>query len=188
MGKIWILTGNRGAGKTNLCSAVSQRLQRQGLHVAGMLSKSVFFDGRKGAIDAVHIRSGERRRLACAREHCEPIGPLETRAWTFNPDVMAWGDETLRTSVPCQVLFVDELGTLEFERGEGWLAGLQVLDEGQFDAAFVVIRPELLEQAQARWPRAQVIHVRRDLENQIEELVQMVRSELGMEPGEATGE
>ena len=52
---------------------------------------------------------------------------------------------------------IDKLGPLEFMRGEGFVAGLDVLDAGDYRGAVVVIRPSLLPEAQARRLHAQVI-------------------------------
>jgi hypothetical protein len=65
----------------------------------------------------------------------------------------------LAHSTPCDVLIVDELGVLEFERHQGWLAGLSAIDSGDYQLGLVVIRPELLQQAQQRWSSARVIEI-----------------------------
>jgi hypothetical protein len=57
-------------------------------------------------------------------------------------------------AVPCGLLVVDELGPLEFERAQGWLSGLTALDSGEYELGLVVIRPELMGAALARWPEA----------------------------------
>ena len=57
------------------------------------------------------------------------------------------------------MLIVDELGVLEFERDQGWVAGLAAIDSGDYRLGVVVIRPELLDQAQRRWPTARVIEI-----------------------------
>ena len=68
------------------------------------------------------------------------------------------GDIALDTgeSLPCDLLVVDELGPLEFERGRGWTAGLAAVDSGAYGAALVVVRSGLLERARTRWPGAEV--------------------------------
>ena len=35
-------------------------------------------------------------------------------------EVLAWGTRILQQATPCDLLVVDELGPLKFERGEGW--------------------------------------------------------------------
>jgi len=58
-------------------------------------------------------------------------------------------------------LIVDELGPLEFEREEGWIAGVSAVDSGEYQAALVVIRPSLLMMASQRWKVSRV----HDLDN-----------------------
>ena len=163
MGRIWLISGGRGAGKTTLCAAVIGRAQAAGWDVAGLLSPAVVTGGRKTAIAALDLRRGERRLLARARAAAageqDGESPIRTRAWSFDPAVLAWGDRVLQAAVPCDLLVVDELGTLEFERGQGWLSGLAALDSGRYRQALAVIRPELLAAAQARWPAAQLVAV-----------------------------
>ena len=65
----------------------------------------------------------------------------------------------MRASTPCEVLLVDEWGVLEFERNQGWVAGLGAIDSGAYRLGVVVIRPELLLRAQQRWPGARVLTI-----------------------------
>jgi hypothetical protein len=117
---------------------------------SGVLSPAVFAQGAKIGIDAIDRRTDERRRLA---DRFDPShhGP-STQRWSFHADAIDWGNTVLRSAAPCDVLIVDELGTLEFDRGEGWLAGLAALDAGAYRLGVVVIRPELLDVARRRWP------------------------------------
>ena len=82
---------------------------------------------------------------------------LETRHWSFFPEIVQWGNQALENAVPCDLLIVDELGPLEFTRGEGWIAGLAAVDSGSYQSALVVIRPSLLKMAGQRWKIFRVI-------------------------------
>ena len=75
----------------------------------------------------------------------------------LRPDGDHLGQSGIGSLPPGDLLVIDEPGPLEFVRGEGLLAGLQVLDAGRYGVVVVVIRPSLLPEAQARWPHAQVI-------------------------------
>jgi len=57
------------------------------------------------------------------------------------------------------LLIVDELGPLEFIHAKGWLSGLVALDSFRYRLALVVIRPELMEAAQTRWPGCGIFHI-----------------------------
>lgn len=160
-GAISVVTGARGTGKTTFCSVLvdAARSRRPGLAAGGILSPKILRSGREVAISVVDVASGDHRRLATRREPADPYdGPFTTR-WRFDVDALAWGDTILRSATPCDLLIVDELGPLEFERGEGWTGGLAAVDTGAYGAAFVVVRPELVDRALERWQQAGVLGI-----------------------------
>lgn len=148
-----VITGERGCGKTTLCQALAVAARGAGWDVAGVLSPARVVDGRKVAFDGVDLRRGERRQLA-QRTAKDAPGEL---GWEFDVSAMAWANEVLGAAVPCDLLIVDELGPLEFEQGQGWMAGLEAVASGKYRHAVVVVRTELLEAAQATWPQARVL-------------------------------
>jgi nucleoside-triphosphatase THEP1 len=75
------------------------------------------------------------------------------------PDAVAWGNQILRETVPCDLLVIDELGPLEFNREEGWIKAFDVLESGDYRSALVVIRPTLLDDALERWDVERIINV-----------------------------
>jgi len=154
-GRVILLSGPRGAGKTTLLKKLLDTLKPEGTDISGILSMPVIKKGEKTAIDGIDLRSGEIRRLATRNTGAS--GQWITRQWQFDPDAMLWADRELEGSTPCDLLVVDELGVLEFERGRGWLAGLKAVDSGHYLAAIVVIRPELIEKAQKRWTNAVIV-------------------------------
>ncbi|MBI5568133.1 MAG: hypothetical protein HY870_24775 [Chloroflexi bacterium] len=152
-----IVTGERGAGKTTFCTRMIELARSAGKSIGGVLSRAVVVEGEKIGIDVIDLRTNERRRLA-DHFNAQNLGP-NTQRWSFQADSVTWGDDVLRSGAPCDVLIVDELGTLEFDRGEGWQAGLRAIDAGDYRLGVVVIRPELLNAALAHWPHAQVIDI-----------------------------
>ncbi len=153
-GKIIILTGDIQSGKTNLCRVFVQKAKEEGVQLAGLLSPAVFHEGEKTGIDVINLKNWERRHLAVLKEK-DQTG-LETKRWSFYPEIVQWGNQALINAVPCDLLVVDELGPLEFIRGEGWIAGLEAVDSGSYQSALVVIRPSLLKMAGQRWKISRV--------------------------------
>lgn len=147
--RITLLTGGIQSGKTSLCLEVVAAAREEGVVLGGLVSPGVFREGEKIAIDVLDIRSGERVRLAGGLGS-RSTG-ITTRRWAFIPEAVAWGNEVLDKAVPCDLLVVDELGPLEFHRGEGWVNGFKTVESGDFSAALLVIRPSLLEEALSRW-------------------------------------
>jgi nucleoside-triphosphatase THEP1 len=155
-GRLVLITGPRGVGKTTLCTHFAAAAHEAGLDVAGLLSPPRLADGRHVGIDVRDLRSGEQRALAERRSTTN--GP-HTDRWAFHADALAWGEARLREATPCDLLIVDELGPLELAQGKGWQEALATLEKRAFRLALVVIRPEWLETASARWPEAQVVAV-----------------------------
>lgn len=154
-----LITGPSGTGKTSWCAAATRLARAHALPVSGLLSPAVMDGLHKRAIDLLDLNTGERRRLA---QRCgeEPAAGPVTGMWRFDPAAIAWGNSVLGKVVAGGLVFVDEMGPLEFEREQGLQAGLQLVDAGRYQVACVTVRPSLLEAARARWPHAQVITVR----------------------------
>lgn len=154
-GQLLLITGEIGSGKTLLCRLLVEAARRAQWRVSGLLSPGRFEGERKVGIDVLDLRRGESRplaRLAAADE-----GGVRTQKWRFDPRCLAWGNRALQAALPTDLLVVDELGPLEFERGQGWQAGLEAIDHaGSYRLALAVIRPSLLAVARQRWLQAQV--------------------------------
>ena len=136
-----IVSGPRGSGKTALCLRLVDRARQYRLNCAGLISPARFEGGRKVGIDLLDVRSSEYRLLAQADGL---PGELRTAAFRFDTEAVKWGAWLLTEACPCDVLIVDELGPLELERGQGWANALDVLRNGQFQLAVVVVRPTLV--------------------------------------------
>lgn len=155
--KKWIITGPCQVGKTRFCSHLIQQAQSQDLQIAGLICPPVYIGQQKTTITIENLKTQQNRNLATARTS-ETQGLL-TERWVFDEDVLAWGNQVLAETEGCDLLLVDELGPLEFNRGLGWQNGLHAIDKGEYQIAVVVIRPALVETAVKRWPQAQVVEI-----------------------------
>ncbi|MBL1171499.1 MAG: hypothetical protein HND45_03580 [Chloroflexi bacterium] len=150
---LWALTGERGVGKTTQCRALADQARAAGWNVAGLLSPAVFENGVKTGILAEDLRTGESRPLAVLANqsplttHHLPLSTfhLPLGNWLFDPSVIAWGNHILQSRQPCDLFIIDELGPLEFFRGEGWVNAFDALRQAPYRLGVVVIRPECLE-------------------------------------------
>lgn len=159
-GRLVLVSGTRGTGKTTWCSRVVAEARANGLGVAGVLSPHVLHDGVRVAIDLLDVTTGERHRLASRRDPAAapptpPAAPLPRAHWIFDRATLVWGNEVLDRAGPTDLLVIDELGVLEFGHDEGLASGLRRTDERAYGTACVVVRPELLDRAHARWPWAE---------------------------------
>jgi nucleoside-triphosphatase THEP1 len=156
-----LVTGDSGSGKTTWCLELIDYARQHGILVYGVVSPPVFDAGHKVGIDLMDIRTDERRRLAVgrqdARQKLADKPDISTLHWTFDPFVLAWGNQILDPLDASELLVLDELGPLELLENKGLTAGLRCIDDQRFMTACVVIRPALLPTALERWPQAHVI-------------------------------
>ncbi len=152
-----LITGPRGAGKTTWCAALVEQARAASLSVGGLLSPARFEAGCKNGIMLVNLYTGEQRPLGCLE--ARPGFSQRIGCWHFDPAALDWANAAVAAAAPVDITIIDELGPLELEQGAGFTAALDLLDAGRYRAAWVVIRPELLPTAQARWPRAHVLEV-----------------------------
>lgn len=174
-GNIVILCGDSGSGKTTLLLKLIEQLKKNKLIKKGILSPAVFEDARKTGINLLNVYTGEEYSFAKPNDSGE--GVLATRGWRMDPKAVEYAKATLKLATPCDILFVDELGPLEFDRGEGLIEGFSALNSRAYQLALVTIRPTLLDKARALWPDAKVLVVTRDSQDDlILELIEMINS------------
>ncbi len=143
-GLIYIVTGERGSGKTTVCERVAREACLRGLAVAGVLTERIATDQGE-ARRVTDLATGEGRLFGSQRsgEVSGASDPL-TPGWEFDSGVFAWANEAFSRSTPCDLLVIDEVGPLELRGVRGWVKALEVLRSCDYHAALVVCRPGLL--------------------------------------------
>lgn len=159
--EIVILTGASRSGKTTWLQALLARAANQHTEVHGVISPAVFVEAEKIGIDLVDIAQGSHRRLAERKPAAadENGVAIQTFAWRFFEETIAWGNDLLRQISGCDRIVLDEFGPLEWDRGQGLIEGMRVIDRGCFAMAIVVVRPFYLHMAIRRWPSARVCKI-----------------------------
>jgi len=150
--KILVISGWRGVGKTTLCLRVAAEARTAGSDIAGLVSPARFVAGEKTGIEVEDLHSGQRKLLASRLPN--ELQGTRLGPWTFNDEMFAWGNQVLRSAVPCDILMIDELGPLEFDSRGGWSEGFRVLESLTYHLAIVVIRPEYAGRFLERCPDA----------------------------------
>jgi nucleoside-triphosphatase len=155
-GKLWIISGEIGTGKTKLCATLIEQFRQISWRIKGLFSPAIFDRNDKVGISVVNLANQEIRQLAVYdpkpdRAEDEPI------LWTFDSEILEWGNQVFLTAIPTDILIVDELGPLEMKRNQGWVHALSALDSRNYRQAILVMRPKLLSIAQDRWPWGETI-------------------------------
>lgn len=139
---VTLLTGESGSGKTTACLQIVEAARAAEITVRGLVTPGCYAgDGTRIGIDLVDLATDERWPLA------DRVPPEQSagRRWRFRPDALTRGDALLRASQDCDLLVIDEIGPLELIDHGGWTSALDVLREGRYRQALVVIRPGLLD-------------------------------------------
>ncbi len=153
MGRICVITGERGAGKSRHCLRLLEAARGKGLRCAGIISPAVYTNGVKTAFYLMDVKTSEQR--LCGTRTAPDRGTVG--CWKMDTSVLAWGNALLRQSCPCDTLFIDELGPLEFRKREGFTAAFDILRSGSFGTAYTVIRPECIAEFRSCVPGFDII-------------------------------
>ena len=169
---ILILTGNRGSGKTTLCKSLIERKTAEGRAVSGLLSPARFDSKEKTGILTVDICTGEKRLLASKID--DEISGFQFGIWTFDPEVLAWGNEVLRRSIPADLFIIDEIGPLEFAMSIGWTNVFDALASGRYRAALVIVRPDYLRSAKIKLRPDRIFDIDSPGRSRLEKILQVL--------------
>lgn len=138
-----LLTGVQGIGKSTVCQRLAALWRDRGGAPAGLITRTA---GPERYV--VDVASGEERLLATAGE--EALAGPRLPCFSFSQEALDWGNAVVQAAVarPADLVLLDEVGPLELAQGVGLLPALKIL-LGSGKAALIVVRPALLEQAQA---------------------------------------
>jgi len=143
---VYVLSANRGEGKTTFLFRLADHVAGQKRKVGGIATPAVFENDRRIGYDVVDLHQGRRQLLARLTTRLDS-GPI-VGAYRFDGAAVRAGNAAVIDAVRDRFDFIgiDEIGPLEF-RGEGWATGLgTALAECRPDQAIVIaVRPSLAD-------------------------------------------
>jgi nucleoside-triphosphatase THEP1 len=142
-----VLTGERGVGKSTVCSTLRHLALTRRARCGGFLTRRDFDDsGATVGLTLEAAADGLCHRLAAA--HADLGGP---RIGPFSMDkaILDWGTQLARSAFAAQVdlVFLDEIGPLELEQGLGFAPAIPLIAAHPRTAVLLVVRPALVEVA-----------------------------------------
>ena len=139
MKKIIIITGEINSGKTTRAQELIDLYRNEGRSVGGIVSISEISDNRKTAYYAVDIKTGKKMLLASEK----PISKtLKYGRFYFSEKGFAFGSARLSESYDNDVVFIDEVGPLEYS-GKGFFNDVKYLIEEYNGTLVLVIRENI---------------------------------------------
>ena len=151
---IHLISGASGTGKTLWCTQLLHEAKSLGLDVKGLVSLPVFENGQKIGINLQDLESGSINPLGYKTDVNDDL--VSIGQWKLDSTTLEWGNRILASIQSCQILIIDELGPLEFNENSGLFESFELLESGQYNIAFVVIRPGLIPKALSKWPSAEI--------------------------------
>lgn len=144
-----ILTGDQGAGKTNLIKALLTSDELKDLSFSGFYTEGVWVQDERDHYHLVDINSGESELLC---ERAGPVSEIQSGPFNFRETGIKKGCDILNkcNETKLSIVIIDEIGHLEL-RNEGWASQLQTLVDQQ-QVMIWTIRPALLDRVVAKWP------------------------------------
>ncbi len=142
-GEILVITGERGVGKTTFCQKVIDQFYSQRKKVQGLITPGRFVNAQKTGIFVKNLNTGTVSLLASSL--AGEIEGIQMGYWVFDPAVLECENNLLKQVNHPDLLVIDELGPLEFNRQLGWMSAFEILQSKQFGKALVVIRSECLD-------------------------------------------
>ena len=154
---ILVISGPRDIGKTIFCEQIIDIYKSEKVEIKGVISPGIFLNNQKSSISIVDIESRESKIFATKNPSWYPN--FSVKKWIFIEDSIVWANRKLTHAVPTDLLIIDELGYLELLDRKGLTNGILAVDSGKYKVALIVIRPELIQAAQARWPDIYVFDI-----------------------------
>ncbi len=149
LARVLFLTGDQGAGKTELLTSYIKSSGAQGLNIQGIITVGVWVDGERDHY-FVHDVASHDRELLCGRSL--PESEIQAGPFKFRPEGLNFGAGVLARAgeKSPDLVIIDEVGHLE-RFGGGWARDMdELVQRGQF--LIWSVRPSLLDEIAAIWP------------------------------------
>jgi len=149
-GKIIILTGEQGSGKTTFLQEMIFGLTTKNVQVGGILAEGFWKNYERDRFELIDLKSNNSV-LFCQREPKE--GWEKLRHFYINPYGQKFGNAALDTEYlqNSDIVVIDEIGPFELE-GKGWANSIySILEKLPLITMIWVVRKSLLDEVAAHF-------------------------------------
>jgi len=165
--------GVRHSGKSTAVADLAGRARDENFNVAGILSPSIYTNGRLKGFDIVDLRTGARTLLATCSDDSK------TNRFTFTDIGLKLGRDALAPDAAryADLIIVDEFGPIELA-GDGWRKSVDSLLTSTDAIVLLVVRDKIVgevEKLYAEFPAEQFDAETKSIPNVMETLRELRR-------------
>lgn len=148
-GRVIIITGPIGAGKTNFAKQLSDMLRKNNIIAGGIITEKILDVNSTVGYDLVDIESLERVIFLRQNSEC---GSDSIGRFTICRDAIEAGNRILRTvaAIDNKVIIIDEVGMLELN-GKGWSESINSILVKAGRKLIITVRSSFIEEVMAKW-------------------------------------
>jgi nucleoside-triphosphatase THEP1 len=142
-----LLTGERGIGKSTVCSTLRDFVAGRGFRCGGFLTRRNLDNaGATCGLSLDDVATGACHRLAATRED---LGGPRVGPFSMDAAMLALGVQLARSAFDANldIVFLDEIGPLELAQGLGFAPAIPFIAGHPRVAVILVVRPALVEAA-----------------------------------------
>ncbi len=145
---IFIITGEIGQGKSNLCLEMYSKLKMSNVSVGGVISKRLMKKAQFVGYELLALSNQQRFPLMKFKEESTQDG---IGRFTINNETIAIGNkQILEDAVHCQFLIIDEVGNLEL-KDRGWATSLKSLFSDYQGDILLSVRQNTVNEVIKKW-------------------------------------
>jgi len=147
--EILFVTGEQGAGKTQLINRYLASSAAKELKIRGILTDGVWVGDERDHYFVRDLHTGQRE-LLCERDG--PTSEIQAGPFNFRELGFTFGNDVLRHAIESSpdLIIIDEIGHLE-RYDQGWSQKMTEMVQGGQTMIWSV-RPSLLDEIAAKWP------------------------------------
>lgn len=175
LSRVYIITGEQGAGKTSFLSAFVELLKNNEITLGGILARGEWENDKRTKFLMEDLSSGHLMPLA-SLEKCKNWYSLGR--FFFNPASVSYGNALMQSDEIQEndIIILDEIGPFELQ-GEVWANGLRKIRNTYSGILIISVRQTLVREVCRHWnlQNPVIIDVTREKADQ---LVQRVKNNL----------
>jgi len=152
---VYIISGERGEGKTGFLLEILAKLLRKGVKVGGIAAPGHINDGVRSGFSVLDLATGMSEEL---RSVTPSLGCERHGIYYFRPEGLSLGYRALSPPMPgtTDLLVIDEVGKFELE-GAVWAGCIDRLVGRPSPPMIWTVRRSLVDAVAGRWPATRQI-------------------------------